>query len=89
MRDFFRSEHREGFQGFVFPVEGRLPFPRTPIDSPFLDTREDAQDWAAAMIEHMHDRRGPRTIAYIRPFSGEVRVLNVETVSQPGRKPRS
>lgn len=74
MRVISRMEHRDGFQAFIYPREGTLPFAWTPIDSAVYETREDAQNLAVAMIVEMHDRLGPFCIALIKPFSGMVSV---------------
>jgi len=70
-------EHREGFQAIVCAVEGRLPFARSPMESPIYPTVESTVQWCVDIIEDNAARMGPFPKALIQRYSGPVSVIDL------------
>jgi hypothetical protein len=71
-------EHRDGFRATVCAATGRLPFPRSPIESPIYPTVDGAVQWCIDIMEDNVCPMGPFAKALIERYSGPVSVMEIE-----------
>jgi hypothetical protein len=57
--------------------QGRLPFARSPIESPIYPSVEGAVNWSIDIIEENAYRMGPFAKAIIQRYSGPVSVIDI------------